>query len=79
MVSHSEVLKDILTLLDKAEYRTLSFSFLLKSFTLSRRELLYLLNSLEQASLISHTTDFWGAPQSYTLLVGVEKLSICDS
>jgi hypothetical protein len=60
MVSHSEVLKDILTLLDKAEDRTLSFSFLLKSFTLSHRELFYLLDNLEQAGVVTHTTDFGG-------------------
>jgi DNA-binding IclR family transcriptional regulator len=74
MVSHSEVFNDILTLLAQAENRTLPFSSFLQTTTFSRRELLYLLDSLEQAGLISRTTDFWGDPQSYTLLVEWEEL-----
>jgi hypothetical protein len=64
---------NILDLLEKAEGRTLPFSVLLPT-TLSRRELISLLNSLEQADLVSHTTDFWGDPKSYTLLVGWDEL-----
>jgi DNA-binding IclR family transcriptional regulator len=74
MVSHSEVLSNILTLLAQAENRTLPFSLLLQTTALSRRKLLFLLNRLEQASLVSHTSDFWGDPQSYTLLMGMEEI-----
>jgi DNA-binding IclR family transcriptional regulator len=73
MVSHSEVLNDILTHLDKADGRTLSFSALLQTSTLNRRELLYLLDSLEQKGFLSRTTDFWGDPQNYTLVVSVAE------
>jgi DNA-binding IclR family transcriptional regulator len=76
MVSHSEIINDILTLLAQAENRTLPFSSLLQTTALSRRELLSLLNSLEQSAFLSHTTDFWGDPQSYTFLVGAEKWSV---
>jgi hypothetical protein len=72
MVSHSEVLNDILTRLNKAEGCTLPFSVLLQTSTLSRRELLYLLDTLEQKGILSHTTNFWGDPKSYTLLVSAE-------
>jgi DNA-binding IclR family transcriptional regulator len=74
MVSHSEVINDILTLLAQAENRTLSFSSLLQATALSRRELLSLLATLEQSAHLSHTTDFWGDPQSYTLLIKWEEL-----
>jgi DNA-binding IclR family transcriptional regulator len=74
MVSHSEVLNDILTLLAQAENRTLPFSSFLQTTTFSRRELLYLLDSLEQAGLISRTTDFWGDSQNYTLLMSVDEM-----
>jgi hypothetical protein len=74
MVSHLEILDDILDCLDKAEGRTLPFSFLLKTSGFSRRKFLYLLDNLEQASLVSHTTDFWGDPKSYTLLISVEDI-----
>jgi hypothetical protein len=78
MVSHSEFINDILTLLNQAENRTLPFSLLLQTSALSRRELLSLLATLEQSAHLSHTTDFWGDPQSYTLLVRVEKWSVQD-
>jgi hypothetical protein len=71
MVSHSEVINNTLTLLAQAENRTLPFSSLLQATTLSRRELLNLLNLLEQSAILSHTTDFWGDPQSYTLHANV--------
>jgi hypothetical protein len=77
MVSHSEIINDILTLLAQAENRTLPFSSLLQATALSRRELLSLLSllaTLEQSALLSHTTDFWGDPQSYMLLLGWEEL-----
>jgi DNA-binding IclR family transcriptional regulator len=75
MVSHSEIINNILTLLAQAENRTLPFSSLLQAISLSRRELLSLLATLEQSALLSHTTDFWGDPQSYTLLIRLEKSS----
>jgi DNA-binding IclR family transcriptional regulator len=74
MVSHSEIINDILTHLDKADGHTLSFSALLQTSTFNRRELLYLLDTLEQKGILSHTTDFWGDPKNYTLLVSAEDL-----
>jgi hypothetical protein len=76
MVSRLEVLNDILILLDKAENRTLSFSFLLQTSTLSRREFFYLFDNLERIGFVSHTIDFWGDPQSYTLLVRLEEINV---
>jgi hypothetical protein len=74
MVSHSEVLNNILDRLSKAEGCTLPFSsLLLHTTTLSRRELILFLDSLERAGFVSHTTDFWGDPQSYTLLMEWRK------
>jgi hypothetical protein len=68
MVSHSDVINIILDRLNKAEGCTLPFFVLFQISTLSRRELLSLLSTLEQAGLIFHTTDFWGDPKNYTLL-----------
>jgi DNA-binding HxlR family transcriptional regulator len=67
MVSHSEVLNNILDRLNKAEGRTLHFSSLLQTTALSRRELLYFLNELERKGVVTRMTDFWGDPKSYTL------------
>jgi hypothetical protein len=76
MVSRSEVINDIFTLLAQVENRTLPFSSLLKSSVLSHYELLYILNGFERAGFVSHTTDFWGDPQSYTLLIELDEFSV---
>jgi hypothetical protein len=69
MSSYSKVIDDILDRLEKAEERTLPFSSLLKSSSLSRRDLLYFFDRLERGGVVTHNTDFWGDPKSYTLLV----------
>jgi hypothetical protein len=74
MVFYWEVIGGILDSLDKIEGHTLPFSVLLNTSDLSRRELLYFFDDLEQRGMVTHTTNFWGDPQSYTLLISVEDI-----
>jgi hypothetical protein len=79
MMFHSEVLDSVFDSLDKAGRHTVSFSILLKTSTLSRNEFLYFFDELERQGIVAHTTDFWGDPQSYTLLVSAEEAKrVCN-